>query len=571
MTGLLGRLIERLPLDFRVLYRQFMLRVIDLEALSIEADVERFLGQFAGVLIMISLISALGAFFSTIAPPTTPEGWLALAWHMEQSAVMNMMLVVGLLAVIGWDATFPDRRDVMVLSPLPVAPRTILLAKVAASGALVCIAVVALNGASGFAWPLILGTNLGGLPGFLRLCAAWWFTVTAASAFLYCSVLTVQGFTALLLPRRIFLRLSAILQLAAFGLFLAVYFIEPSFTSLAAIAAAKDSRWLACSPAYWFFALLNQMNGSWPAGFSWLAWRAWIGLGTAVCGAAASLFLCYKRTMKKTVEEPDLVPGARGWHWTPRLGTALQTAILVFSFRSLTRSRQHRVVLAFYFSVVFGLAISLLRYELSGPTPLPVTPELIIPTILMMAFSVIGLRNVFPLPISLTANWVLRTTQVCPSEKYIAATRRTQLLFAVLPVWIASACLSLSFRPWIQVAEHLAVLALLGFAFAELSLIGFYKVPFTCSYLPGKSNIQVTFWGFVFVLLILAISFAPFEQSVLDEPLGYAGLIAMLGAAAAGLWVFNNHQAKAAVLYFDEPPDEVITTLGLVYQPQPKP
>jgi len=36
---------ERLPLQFRVLYRQFLLRVVDLEALSIQADVPRLLGQ----------------------------------------------------------------------------------------------------------------------------------------------------------------------------------------------------------------------------------------------------------------------------------------------------------------------------------------------------------------------------------------------------------------------------------------------------------------------------------------------------------------------------------------------
>ena len=39
--------VEKLPLEFRVLYKQFLLRVVDLEALSVHADVPRFLGQFA--------------------------------------------------------------------------------------------------------------------------------------------------------------------------------------------------------------------------------------------------------------------------------------------------------------------------------------------------------------------------------------------------------------------------------------------------------------------------------------------------------------------------------------------
>jgi len=557
------RLLSLLPLEFRVLVRQFLLRVIDLEALSIQADVGRFLGQFAGLLIMYSLIQAGGALFSTIGPPPSPLALHLMAWHTEHSSIEIMMLVVGLITVVSWDATFPDRRDVMVLSPLPVAPHTILFAKLAASGAILGLAILTLNGASSFAWSLVLA----GIPGALRFFPAWWFTMTAASAFLYCSVLTVQGFSALLLPRRIFLRLSAILQLTAFGLFLGVYFLEPSVTTPGIFTSAENHWLLACSPSYWFFALFNQLNGTLPAQLAWLATRAWAGLGIVVCGAAASLLLCYMRTMKKTVEEPDLVPGAGGLHWTPRFGSALESAIVLFSFRSLTRSRQHRVVYAFYLSVVFAIALSLLKGNLSATAPRPVTEDLLIPTMMMMCFAVIGLRSVFPLPISLTANWTLRVTQLCSSLKYIAGTRRSMLLFSVVPVWLVSVLLSLSFRPWQHVAEHLAVLAVLGWIFVELSLIGFYKVPFTCSYLPGKSNIQFAFWGFIVVLLVLAISFAPFELSTFGDPSSYAGLLIALIAAASALWAFNRHQAKSAVLYFEELPEELITTLGLISAP----
>ena len=39
-------------------------------------------------------------------------------------------------------------------------------------------------------------------------------------------------------------------------------------------------------------------------------------------------------------------------------------------------------------------------------------------------------------------------------------------------------------------AEHLALLAALGICIAELGLYGFHKIPFTCSYLPGKVAFQ---------------------------------------------------------------------------------
>jgi len=107
-------------LEFRVLYRQFLLRIVDLESLSGKADIEGFVGQFVGVLIMLSLIHAFIAVIYLLSS-FAPADRLAFAWHAEQYLVATMMLVVGLFTVLTWDATFPDRRDVMVLAPLPIA------------------------------------------------------------------------------------------------------------------------------------------------------------------------------------------------------------------------------------------------------------------------------------------------------------------------------------------------------------------------------------------------------------------------------------------------------------------
>jgi hypothetical protein len=542
-----------LPLQFRVLYRQFLLRVVDLEALSAQADVVGFLGQFAGVLIMVSIIHFVSAAMFLLSMP----------WRIEDHLVSTTMLVSGLIAVLCWESTFPDRRDVMVLAPLPVAPRTILFAKVAAFATILGIAVAALNVASGLLCPFLLGSRHSSPWGFFQSFAAYWFTMCAASAFPYCAVLTVQGVGTLLLPRRLFLRLSALLQLAAFVLFVAVFFLEPSPKTLADLRMPQTQWMLASSPSYWFLAMLNQLDGSLPPELDWLALRAWIGLNVVVAGAVASLLLCYLRTMKKTVEEPDLVPGAGGLHWRPRIGSSLATALVQFSFRSLIRSRQHRVAFAFYLSLVFAIALSVLQGELGTKTPIHISSQFFVPSFLMMSLAVFGLRSVFALPISLTANWLLRATQIRASEKYIGATRFSLLLFAVLPVWLIAALLSLRLRPLSHVAIHLVVLALVGWLMAELSLINFRKVPFTCSYLPGKVNVQVVFWGFIVVVMVVTSSFAEYEQRALGS---LSQTILMAGALCAGilgLSTFNRKRAKEAVLYFEETPEEIITTLGL--------
>lgn len=151
--------------------------------------------------------------------------------------------------------------------------------------------------------------------------------------------------------------------------------------------------------------------------------------------------------------------------------------------------------------------------------------------------------------VSLKANWELQITQLSPTGQYIAATRRAMLAMATIPVWLTAAGLALFYRPWHQVAEHMLVLSLAGSIITDVSLIGASKIPFACSYLPGKSNVQYIFWAYVVVFVPLAISFSSYEQSVLDRPLAYTVLVAELSVAAPCLWLFNRHRAESAVLY----------------------
>ncbi len=556
---------ESARLQLRVLYRLFLMRVIDLETLSVQADVIKLLGQFAAVLAMISIIQGGVALVANV--DRMPEvARVATCWTVEHRLIATTMLAVGLFAVLSWDATFPDRRDVMVLAQLPVRARTLFLAKVAASGTVLGLCILALHVVSGITWPWVFAR--GGLAGIIRSFAAYWCTIFASGAFLFCSVLSVQGIAAQLLPRRWFLRLSAFLQLAAFCLFLGVYFLQPGIVTPAAITNPENQWVFAWLPSYWFLALFNQLNGSMHPGFAQLARRAWIGLALSLSGAVSALLLCYFRTMRKIVEEPDIVPRTKGWHWRPSLGSALQTAMLMFSFRSLVRSRQHRMVVAFYLGVGFAVALSCLnipaaQQDLARPSLHPASLRFLISTIVMMSFAVLGTRVAFSLPVSLPANWILRITQVHPSRDYIATTRRSLLVLAVAPILIGSATFSLPLQPWLQVAGHLAVLGLLGVLFTELSLLGFHKIPFTCSFLPGKGNVQFAFWAYLLVLIPLTEKSARFEQSALEDPLKYFLALSVAGIVALTLWAWNTLHAESAVLNFEELPPAEIMGLGL--------
>src|SRR5947208_6507381 len=97
----------------------------------------------------------------------------------------------------------------------------------------------------------------GGFVRLIRWFAVYWITMLAAGAFMFCCVLGLQGLAAQLLPRRLFLRVSSFLQIAAFFVMVAVYFLEPKLA-----APGQSQPYIDWSPSYWFLGLFQQLSGS---------------------------------------------------------------------------------------------------------------------------------------------------------------------------------------------------------------------------------------------------------------------------------------------------------------------
>jgi hypothetical protein len=545
-------------LQFRVLYRVFLLRVVDLELLSSDGDTTKLLGQF------VALFAAISFMFT--APLILFGGGLPQSdiLTMEHFLIATTMVVIGLFSVLNWDSIFPDRRDVLILAPLPVRAGTLFLAKLAALAFALGVSILALNVFSGLVWPFVFFAPHAGFLAAIRSLAAYWITVCAAGAFIFCSVLAVQGLTAQLLPRQQFLRLSALLQVAAFALFVGVYILEPSLENPNLLAAQENQGLLAWLPTYWFFGLFQQLSGSMLSGFAPLAKRAWIGLAAAAFAAGTTLLLSFLHTLRKTVEEPDILPEDRWMHWPQGLGKSLQSAIFLFTVRTLLRSRQHRVILSFYLGIGFAIALAYVKFPMGqhGLSHVTVTARITVPflvaSILMMCVSVAGVRVVFPLPTALRANWVFHLTELRPASEYSTAVRRSLFMLSVVPVWLVTGALLFCIFPYRIVIEHLFVLGLLGTILVELSMHGFQKVPFTCSYLPGKGNVQYAFWACILLLLPLINMGARLEGRMLDSPVGYSSMIVGLGIAAFYARWCSLAVARSAVgVQFDEamPPE----------------
>jgi hypothetical protein len=558
---------DRRPYDrekrqFLVLYRSFLMRVIDLELLSADADTARLLGQFAALFAGLSYLFT----FWLIAAGRLPRSFL---WTMEHFLIATTMVVVSLFSVLCWDSIFPDKRDVLVLAPLPIRANTVFRAKLAALVAALSLSVVSLNIFSGLVWPFLFSaTNGGGFSGMTRSLAAYWITMVLAGLFMFCCVLGVQGVTSLVLPRQQFLRLSALLQAGAFFLVFGGYILEPSLEAPKAMAAPENQRLLFCLPSYWFFGLFQQLNGSMVREFAPLARRAWESLAVAICAGMASVLLAYFRTMGKTVEEPDIVPGAPRGEWPARLGSLLQTCVAIFSIRTLTRSRQHRILLCFYLGTGFAIILACVQTPLGqrgflhGPRGGSVDLAFLVASIWAICFGVIGVRMVIALPYTLRANWIFRMTETREAVKYLAAVRRSLWVIALAPVWLLAAALLLFRWPTWQVAGHLVVLALVGVIVGELCLHGFHKFPFACSYLPGQPKVHVVFWGLLLVLV--PFSAARTERVMLNRPFSFLCMVALLATIAAiARWRTAASTRSAEGLVFEEEYPPELLALGL--------
>jgi hypothetical protein len=550
-------------LQFRVLYREFLFRMVDLELLSASAqgDISKLLGRFAGLLVFLSALFGFSAILLDTHMP--PDKLLMELRSMEHFLISTTMLVVGLFAVLSWDSMFPDRRDVLVLVPLPIQGRTLLLAKVAAVAASLSLTVAALHVVAGLSWPLILAPPRSGFLGLIRSLAAYWITMLSAGAFVFCCVLGVQGLAAQL-PRRLFLRLSALLQMAAFGVFLSAYFLEPLLATPEQLTAVQNQRMLAWLPSYWFLGLFQILNGSMQPAFAPLARKAWIGLSIAGCGTPVAYALSYFRVLRRIIEEPDIVPAVRRLQWSPCFGNLLATAIVLFSARTLLRSRRHRVVLAFYLGIGFAIVILFLKAPVAQNQLRAASIPLLFSSAVMMSCWVIGTRIVFSMPLDLRANWIFRMTEVRGVQEYLAAIRRPLFALGVAPVWMASAALFLSIWPWRLAWGHLAFLGLWGIILSYACLFAFQKIPFTCSYLPGKTYLNMVFLGAMGFMLIL-LKAVEFERSALENPGSYAQmlLILVITTVCARWLTVAQANSDEAVVEFEAVEQPEVFVLGL--------
>jgi hypothetical protein len=95
-------------------------------------------------------------------------------------------------------------------------------------------------------------------------------------------------------------------------------------------------------------------------------------------------------------------------------------------------------------------------------------------------------------------------------------------------------------------------------------LIWFRKIPFTCSYFPGKKSMAGMAGIFVVTFYLYVVVMSRFERQWVEAPAGLVVFLVICGAALAGLRMLEDRELRIDdVFIYDDQPDPEVRTLEL--------
>jgi hypothetical protein len=173
------------------------------------------------------------------------------------------------------------------------------------------------------------------------------------------------------------------------------------------------------------------------------------------------------------------------------------------------------------------------------------------------------MRFVFTIPAELHANWVFRLAEDESWLDCCSGVRKTMLLRAVLLLLLLLPFYAVLWG-WLVALQHFAFGLMLSLILVELLLVNFRKVPFTCSYQPGKAYITVLGVFYWLAFTTYAYTMATLERWLLRAALRWIVFVAFTLATLGGLILRRKKRLVHGLgLVYEDEPNSDVQTLGL--------
>ena len=556
------------------LHRHFFLRLFDSDLISTPGQWQTVAGGVAAMLLSSSILYTSNYNRKYLVLNALPEpGPYRLAERADALfLVVLMMFLIALLTILEWPALFPGLRDYHALAGLPVRARDIFLAKFGALSAAAGLAILALTVPPAMYIPWLMSGQHA--PPFFVEGAALLASCAGGAAFVFFTLVALQGVLLNLLPIRLFPRVSLALQ----GLLItSLLCLLPLVFSLPSLAPYMGQRppWVVWAPPFWFLGLHQAMIGNHEPLAARLAWMGVAAPLSAALVAVLAYLWSYRRHKVRLLESPIVERTAGAGRLLAGYADRLipdprELGVFGFMTRTLGRSRPHRLVLtafgALAVAVIFesfvSLALSRGFRGFSVETP-ALRQAVVSAPLALSLFVLAGFRYLFRLPVELHANWVFRLAEPGNRLYLLAAVERFLSWFAIAP--IALLTLPLEMR-LLGAGEGFAasVLCLLpSLALMELLLFQFQKLPFTSSYLPGKRPLIQT----VVIYLVGAGLYVSMLGGVIAWAIQERTRALVLFVILLAAWLKARRSRlddwQTGQLEFEELPEPAVHTLGI--------
>lgn len=462
--------------------------------------------------------------------------------------IVLSMAITGVVTALKWDRIFPSRQDYLNLAALPIRPRTIFSANLAALLLLAGLFAIDVNAASTLIFPMVVPAAKGSLGEYFAFMGVHAAIVLAASLFTFFACFGLVGALLALLPGAVFRRVSMffrlILIVALMGLLFTSFAIPPLILRL----PKNPDSWVRFLPPVWFTALYQSIQDRANPTLTELARTALRALTISAGLAISFLLLSYRRYFLKIPESTGNSVARQG---TPGrlLGTLLdrwllrspfQRACYRFAWRVLTRSEMHGIALGAFAGLGLItasqaiLSVPAARGQVLETSRVPGVGVLAAP--LCIAFFLItGMRFAFELPAGLTANWVYRL--ILDRGKHQAPAVARKLIWSLLAMGLLlpAACIFVVVWGWPTGILEMVWLVSMCLLLVEGILLNYRKIPFTCA-TPGFENhaiVWIVAYGVAF--FVFTSWGAAVERWMLLWPVRFWGLPVAAVAAWYGL------------------------------------
>jgi hypothetical protein len=582
-----------------VLTRHFFSSLFDLGFLSdagVESLKRTLLGCLAGAIAIGLLLTRVfivkyGALSS--APPDVYERGV-MADHAFLIAI-PMWMVAAAVSLVG-HSLFPDQTDFRVLMVEPLSRLTIFGSKLASLLLFISLIIAATHVALlPLATLTLIGTLKTGSGALVATALSFAFSSVIGSICAALAVVALHGTLVLLAPRARLLAFSGTVRSISIGVLVLslplIGRLPGTAGAFASGASASGAWWLSWAPPMWFVGLERYLIGD--ARLATLAAQAAIITLIVSLVTLASYVLLYRRFDRVVLQPSHSVARAdtraatrSRYRWNAReagpltlnrtplfldgtrglggVGALLNRrapvrhAVSQFAWITIRRSVMHQGLVVALLSAVAGFVLNGLLSADGWNEPLrmqgrsPLLLALLGAPLTMIFLSIPAIRLALSLPLDCKSNWIFRMTEDAAGRTEVAAANvgLVFLLGVALPLALLGPVQWWMLGP--AAFGVIAIEALAGWLLVEWSMSEWRRIPFTCSYIPGKGFVPLMFLKGFHAYVFFGLLTTLILRLSLGRPRVMLTVAAVIGAAAAALTISRNRNAPAIPLTFDD-------------------